>query len=165
MPRRTAAPIGGSTRQQPLATPQRQPRMSNRVSPDNGMTVQLGGINLVVGGNREDIKIEVGHHDNGRMINSGPNNLGTLKEDKIGHPNLGLPDQRMEILVLNNNGERGFKPSTARLESASTGPTMVATLSGWLAESTSWTTITVHECSSILGGTTTSATTTTGTDA
>ena len=73
--------------------------------PDNGKTGQLGGNNLVADGNKEIIKTEIGPHDSGRMINSGPNNLGTLKEDRIGVRKVGLLGQPIEILVLNINGE------------------------------------------------------------
>ena len=58
-----------------------------------------------VGGTIGSIKIEVDLPDNGKEINSGPNSLGTVKEDKIGVRMDGHQELHIEILVLTNNGE------------------------------------------------------------
>ena len=74
------------------------------------MTVLLDGKGQASGMNKEIILKGVAH-DNGRVINNGPREVGTNKKGKIGVQHKDGPlVHRIEILDLNPNGETSKVP-------------------------------------------------------
>ena len=119
-----------------------------------GRPSRLGGNNsLVVDGSKETTKIEVDLLDNGKEISNGPNNLGMV----IGRQDWSSQQGWTSRSTYRDSGsqqqwrdQQAHKPMAARLDSANSGPTIVTARTGWLAESTGWTTTTCYDSSSTM---------------